>query len=239
MQGTGKFRFFGRPSRRRVGIRPESPVFVEIETMDQRRISAVKVLSFAASIVALAVSAGCVTRMHAFSRQPVRSQIEVYARSFAERHPGAKLALFPFSAPAEAEEAAGQVTGAYGTMLEQWRPFRETVTISRPVGSDSEALWYARSAGCDLAMRPSVRYLMDGTGALPTRLDVRIRILDARTEKTLWDVSQIATSEPGADVDMFWWTLSGDPAQRYTVLAQSLAAQFAAFLAEPVEAKKK
>lgn len=84
-------------------------------------------------------------------------------------------------------------------------------------------------------MVPTLLYMMDGTGAMPTELDIRTRILDARTGKALWDVKQCARSQPGADIDLNWTTVIGQPAQRCLVLADSLALQFAEFLVPPPE----
>ncbi len=72
---------------------------------------------------------------------------------------------------------------AFQARLLQRRPFREVKALPYEVKSDAEALWYARSEGCELAMVPVLLYMMDGTGGMPTKLVVRIRILDARTVK--------------------------------------------------------
>jgi hypothetical protein len=184
-------------------------------------------------ISVLGAMAGCAIVQRAPLSEPVRTNQEVFAWSLAERQAGAKLVIFPFSAPAGAETAAENATSAYYSMLLQKQVFREIVSLGQPVNTDAEALWYARTMGCDLAMRPSVLYLLDGTGAIPTRLEVRIRILDARSERVLWDLKQTAVSKPGADLDLVWTSVSGTPAQRYPVLAQTLADQFAVFLASP------
>ena len=81
-----------------------------------------------------------------------------------------------------------------------------------------------------LAMVPSLLYMMDGTGGMPTKLVVRSRILDARTGRVLWDVKQSACSEPGPDIDLAWNTIEGEPAQRCRVIADCLAQRFAGFL---------
>ena len=85
---------------------------------------------------------------------------------------------------------------------------------------------------------PAIVYLMDGTGAMPTRLVIRTRILDIRTGKTLWDIKQDALSEPGSDVDLTWTTIPGAPARRYNGLADDLARRYVDFLAQPLEKEK-
>ena len=87
-------------------------------------------------------------------------------------------------------------------------------------------------------MRPSLLYMMDGTGAMPTELVVRTRILDARTGQALWDIKQNALSTPGYDIDLTWNTITGDPAQRRRVMADCLARRFAEYLVEPLVKEK-
>jgi hypothetical protein len=135
-------------------------------------------------------------------------------------------------------EASASLTSAFQSRLVQRRPFREIRLLPYEVKSDTEALWYARNEGCTLVMRPLLLYMMDGTGNMPTKLIVRTRIIDARTGEVLWDVKQAARSEPGPDIDLFWDTITGAPAQRCRVMADCLAQGFAEYLAQPLEKEK-
>jgi hypothetical protein len=87
-------------------------------------------------------------------------------------------------------------------------------------------------------MCPSLLYMMDGTGAMTTELAVRIRILDARTGRVLWDLKQNARSQPGHDIDLVWNTISREPAQRCLAMADCLAQRFTEYLVGPLDKEK-
>jgi hypothetical protein len=194
-----------------------------------------RLMGVIALILALCCNGGCIaTRLKATSNRPVDASMEVFVRASIEQHTMDGVCLFPFTSPPEMAAASDYLTNAFQTRLVQRRPFREIRTLPYEVKSDSEALWYARNEGCTLAMRPSLVYMMDGTGAMPTELAVRTRILDARTGQVLWDIKQNALSEPGYDIDLTWNTITGEPAQRRRVMADCLAQRFAEYLVEPL-----
>jgi hypothetical protein len=192
-----------------------------------------------ALILAVCGNGGCLaTRLKATSNRPVDASMEVFVRASIEQHSMDSVCTFPFTSPPEMAAASDYLTTAFQTRLVQRGPFREIRTLSNEVKTDREALWYARNEGCTLAMRPSLIYMMDGTGALPTELVVRIRILDARTGQVLWDIKQNARSEPGSDIDLTWNTFTGEPAQRRRVMADCLAQRFAEYLVQPLAKEK-
>jgi hypothetical protein len=189
-----------------------------------------------ALLLAICGAGGCIeSQLKAGSCRPVQTDMQVFVHSATEPHCMDNICIFPFSAPPEMEAASSSLTSAFQARLVQIGPFRQATTLHYEVKSDAEALWYARSKGFALAMRPALLYMLDGSGAMPTELDVRTRILDARTGNLLWDVKQCARSEPGPDIDLTWNTIVGQPAQRCQVMADRLAQQFAAFLAPPPE----
>lgn len=170
--------------------------------------------------------------------RPIGAGMEVIAHSAIEQHQMNIIGVFPFSSPPEVADSCEKITTAFHERLLQRRPFRDARLLPYSVKSDSEALWYGRNEGCDLVMVPAILYLMDGTGAMPTRLVIRTRILDVRTGKTLWDLKQDALSEPGLDIDLTWTIISGAPAKRYHSLADDLAQRFADFLVQPYAMEK-
>ncbi len=197
---------------------------------------AMRVMGVFALLLTIGCAGGCLaTQMKAGSCRPVQMNMDVFARSSTGAHWMDNICILPFSAPPEMGAASGFLTSAYQARLLQGGPFRQTTALGYEVKSDDEALWYARNEGFALVMRPALLYMLDGTGALPTELDVRTRILDARTGKLLWDVKQCGRSEPGPDIDLYWSTVVGQPAQRCQVIADRLAQQFTAFLAMPPE----
>lgn len=183
---------------------------------------------------------GCLTsQLKTNSDRPVEATMDVFVQASIAQHMLDRACLFRFSAPFEMEAASPMLTGVFETRLVQRSPFARISVVPRTVGSDAEALWYARKKGCSLAILPTLVYMMDGAGGMPTKLVVRIRILDAANGQVLWDLKQSAWSDPGPDIDLTWNTLVGAPAQRCRILAECLAERFALFLAKPLEPARK
>jgi hypothetical protein len=191
------------------------------------------------SLIAVCATAGCMSQLKANSPRPVDTSMDVFAQASVLQHSLDKACMFVFSAPPEIEADSAMVTSAYQARLLQRSPFARISLLDIVVSSDAQALWYARKRGCSLAIVPSLLYLMDGSGGLPTRLIVRIRILDAASGQVLWDIKQSAWSEPGPDIDLTWNTIVGAPAQRCHILADCLAEKFAGYLAQHLEEEKK
>lgn len=190
-------------------------------------------------LFALGITPGCIwSQMQAGSDRPVGSTMEVIVHSAIEPHLMETAGLFPADLPPQMAGASERVSAIFEARLVQGRPFRTIRQLPYPVKSDAEALWYGKQEQCDLVILPAVVYLMDGSGAMPTRLVVRTRILDVRSGRVLWDILQNACSEPGADIDLTWTTISGEPAQRYPVLTDRAALLFVDFLVRPLEQRK-
>ena len=197
--------------------------------------SSLRLLGAVIILVAIGGASGCIeTRLRDSSNRPVEAGMDVFVCAEIAQHAMDCMCVFPFSSPPEMAAAAYPLSSAFQARLVQSGTFRLIKTLPYGVKSDSEAIWYARSEGCELAMIPSLLYMMDGSGALPTKLVVRTRILDARTCAVLWDIKQTACSGPGPDIDLEWTTIVGDPAQRCSLLADRLALRFAEFLVQPL-----
>ena len=93
------------------------------------------------------------------------------------QHTMDRICVLPFSSPPEMAAVSYPLTSAFQARLVQRGLFRLIKNLPYEVKSDTEALWYARSEGCELVMIPSLLYTMDGTGAMHTKLVVRTRIL--------------------------------------------------------------
>lgn len=196
-------------------------------------------LLFGAFTVVL-LTAGCGaniagSKLDAESSRPVKADpINVFVQSDITRYCRAVLAVFSFDAQAYSAETGQSIANVYYQELLQKGPFKQVKMIPRIVGSEQEAIWWGRQEGCDLVMKSTVLYYMDGTGNVPTHLRTRIQILDVRSGNTLWLVEQKAYSEPGMDLEIGWTTVSGAPAQRCSMLARVMAKQFSMYMVEPL-----
>jgi TolB-like protein len=140
---------------------------------------------------------------------------------------GLSLALFPFEAPAHLRGVTETVTRAYFRELLKASVFRSIEVMEEVSPSVGRALALTRWREREAFLLGTVSHVLDGSRGQPTHLRIHIRLLDARTGETLWDLEQQAHSQPGRDVDLFWSTLPGESAAGYEVPAQHLAAQLA------------
>lgn len=191
-------------------------------------------------LAASCVAGGCITsQLKATSSRPVEATMDVFAHAPIMEYSMDSACLFRFTAPHSMAAASPMLTSAFEERLVQSAPFARITMVPVTVDSDAQAIWYARKKGCPIAILPSLLYMMGGAGGMPTKLVVRIRILDAVTGQLLWDVKQRAWSNPGPDIDLTWNTIVGAPAQRCRVLAACLAQRFADYLAKPLEQERK
>ena len=178
----------------------------------------------------LSLTVGCVSTMRAQSSRPVRVEpLDIILQTDAASFGLANLGVFPFMTPHYAVGAGKEVTDFYLAELLRVGMFRQLTLIPHFVKTDEEAVWWGRRQGCDLVMKSEITYLMDGSGGMPTHLQTSIRIIDVRSGMPRWNLRQKAYSEPGPDVDLVWTTISGSPAQRYRLLARSLAEQLSEY----------
>lgn len=159
--------------------------------------------------------------------------IEVLARSSIGHYAGATLGLARFQGPPSQADTTDKIAQAYLKEFMKIGIFREVKGISQLAQNDLEAVWLSRKEGCDLLVAASVLYVLGGSGAMTTQLQVDVRILDARLGKVVWHFQQNASSEPGRDRDFFWSTRVGAPAHGLPTLAEALASQLSAYLLDP------
>ena len=184
----------------------------------------------------LGAAVGCSTAFRANSSRPIHVEpLDVMLQTDAASFGLANVGIFPFAAPRYALEAGKELADLFSGELLRTGMFRRLILIPRDVKTHEEAIWWGRHESCDLVIKPEITYLLDGSGGLPTQLQTSIVILDVRSGKPLWSLRQKAYSEPGPDVDLFWTTIPGSPAQRYRLLAGALAEQFSGYLSSSVQ----
>ena len=177
---------------------------------------------------------GCASTFRGEPQRPVNcTPMEIFARADAGSYSSAKVGIFPFSTPHYAAEAAHELTTIYYEETLRNGIFKQVVVIPHEVRSDGEAIWWGRREQCSLVMIPTLSYMIDGSGALTNQLVVAIRIVDTRSGKLLWYFTQKASSAPGADIDLVWSTIPGQPARGYRALARFLAQQTPQVLLPP------
>ncbi|MCU0572566.1 MAG: hypothetical protein MUC41_06185 [Syntrophobacteraceae bacterium] len=136
-----------------------------------------------------------------------------------------------FTAPAHATGAVEWLNRVYLEKLFQEGPFTRIKPLDFGAASTEDAIRLGRGEECDLVLVPELVSLLESSGAMPTELQVRVSLLEVDTGRLLVGLRQRATSEPGADIDLVWNILEGQPALRFRQLAEMLAVQHARFLA--------
>ncbi|NLI82489.1 MAG: hypothetical protein GX443_12515 [Deltaproteobacteria bacterium] len=184
-------------------------------------------------VTVLVAALGCAGESRAFSHGPrVELQpIDVFRRSNIQYYGGAALGVLSFKGPAQMSAAGDEIARIYAQELLKPGFFKDVRFFARSAASQEEAVWLARTLECDLIMEATIQYLLDGSGSMPTHLDIAVKILDARSGTVAWDLGQKASSNPGKEVDLFWSVKKGAPAERYPAMAKALAVQLVHFLA--------
>lgn len=186
------------------------------------------------SLPLLGLLSGCFSMINVKTQESLSVQpMEVFIRGDASRHPYLRLLVFPFTPPVYAPGTGAEVAWAYQQELLRQVVFGQVELSTEPPQNREDALWQARQKGFDVVLFATITYLLDGSGAQPSRLEVETQILEARTGRTIWYLRQKAVSSPGPDVDMTWTVYSGQPARPYRALARDLAEQLAVGLLPP------
>ena len=179
---------------------------------------------------------GCVSTTDIKTPESLSIQpMEVFRRGDVARNPYLRLLIFPFGDPPYAPGTGAETALAYRQELLRQAVFAQVELTSEPPRNREDALWQARETGFDLVLLATVTYLLDGSGAQPSQLDVEAQILEARTGRTVWYLRQKAVFHPGRDVDLTWTVYSGRPARSYRALATALGEQLAVELLPPRE----
>lgn len=104
------------------------------------------------------------------------------------------------------------------TVVRGREPLREVPFDALPERSD-----------CALVLTGTIERFHDGSGALPTVLEITVRIFDTEHETLLWEVTQKGWSFPAPDVDLFWNVIPGGGAADYRETGRWMARQLAFF----------
>ncbi len=156
---------------------------------------------------------------------------DIFLSSPSWRYRGYHLAIFPFCAPDHLDDVSDALTGIYSRELIKSRLFASVRVMGGKATDQERALAEARFKEQDTVLLGRVLRVLDASGAQPTDLRIRLQLLDTETGKTLWYLEQGASSMPGADMDLFWRTRSGEKAAGHKTLARELARQLIGLLA--------
>lgn len=141
------------------------------------------------------------------------------------------LGMAKFTSSTNAAGAIEWLTRIYTERLMQEGPFRQIRPLDASPSNIGEAILLGRAQQCELVLVPSVVSLIESSGAMPTELQVSVQLVEVSTGRVLIFIRQRARSQPGADIDLVWNIVEGQPALRSRELAEKLASQHAQFMA--------
>ena len=183
---------------------------------------------------------GCSTVTDFRRTQPVQIAVpDVISWLCPGPHRHRILGIMAFDVPLGFEPAGVRLAKIYRDVLVREQTFHQVVlwpAEAPKVWSDVREA--AATRRFDLLLVGHVRKLDVGSGAITTRINLEVQVLDVQTGKRLWDVYQEAVSWPQPDVDLFWHVATGGRAGDYEKLAWALADQFAELLS-PKEAAQR
>ncbi len=141
-----------------------------------------------------------------------------------------RLCLLPFAGPQGMERLGTSLAEIYRQGLAQNGVF-QAPTVAEETGPLREPPFDAgpERSDCALVLTGTIERFHDGSGALPTVLELTVRIFDTEHGTLLWEVTQKGRSFPGPDVDLFWNVIPGGGAADYRETGRWMARQLAFF----------
>lgn len=176
---------------------------------------------------------GCAAGPHFQRSRPVElAPVDVITQRPYEPYAYRRLCLLPFSGPQGMEKLGSSLADVYRQALVQNGLFSVPIVLERTARFSGASFLEERNglAGCSLVLTGTIQRIHDGSGALPTVVELTVRIVDAEHGTLLWEVIQKAQSSPSADVDLFWNVIPGGGAADSRETGRWMARQFAFFL---------
>jgi hypothetical protein len=184
-------------------------------------------ITLVALVLALFITSSCSSTDHTrLAKSATTDTAEVFVQPAFGTDLRTKIAVIPFQAPSNAQQAGQILTETYYQELLRGGGFRQ-VTLVRELPPTQRHLpaWQVLK-DYDLVLQGEIIHLLTGTGSTPTQLQVEIRIVDVARGTMAWYVKQQCVSRPGEDLDLILKTVPGEYAKPYQELASVLARKF-------------
>lgn len=184
-------------------------------------------ITLAVLVLALLITSSCSSTDHTrLAKSATTDTAEIFVHPAFGTDLRTKIAVIPFQAPSNAQQAGHILTETYYQELLRGGGFRQ-VTLVRELPPTQRHLpaWQVLK-DYDLVLQGQIIHLLTGTGSTPTQLQVEIRIVDVARGTMAWYVKQQCVSRPGEDLDLILKTVPGEYAKPYQELASVLARKF-------------
>ncbi len=158
-------------------------------------------------------------------------QEKVYVRPPAPQYT-ARAGVLLFRCPPQLSEVSAALTRIFYRRLLELRPFLEIVLISEPFGSLADGVHKGQAHKVDLVVLGEVPYFLDGAGVGRSGLQVDLKVVEVRTGRLLWEVTESIAACPRPVLDLWVTETRPRPAPSVYTLAGRLASRLCATLRE-------
>lgn len=168
------------------------------------------------------LTAGCGTSADLSQPRIYQEPMQAYVDPGYNRFQSQRLAIFPFEAQPTLPEVRYRITEIfYRQLLKNWA-FAEIVRL-QPADERKDAFHLARRAHADLLMVAQVPYFLDSGGMGKSGLQVDLKVLEVKTGRLLWYLSDSISAEPRPIIDLWVTETTPKPAPGIYQLADMLA----------------
>jgi hypothetical protein len=136
-----------------------------------------------------------------------------------------RAGLLPVRTPPPLPEVSQALTQIFYRALLEQRPFLEVVLIPEPYGSLAEAVHVGRRNKVDVVVLGEAPYFLDGGGMGKSGLQVDLQVVEVKTGRLLWALTDAVTATQRPIVDLWVTETRPRPAPSIYLLAEGLAAR--------------
>lgn len=137
----------------------------------------------------------------------------------------AKAGVLFFRSTPHLSDAGQALTRIFHRQLLEKRPFLEVVLIPESFGSLEEAVEKGRAHKVDVVVLGEVPYFLDGGGLGRSGLQVNLKVVEVKTGRLLWEVTDAITATQRPIVDLWVTETRPWPTPSIYALAERLAAR--------------
>lgn len=151
--------------------------------------------------------------------------LEAYVKPIFNDYRKYRLAILPFRVPAQVVDVGFPITEVFHRQIMEKKPFRSAVRVNEYANNLAQAQSLAKEKGADLFLLGQVPYFLDSGCTASSGVQVDLRIVETRTGRTIWYLSDNIMAEPAPIYDL--WVTETVPKNSPSVyyLVESLAAR--------------
>jgi hypothetical protein len=156
------------------------------------------------------------------AKPTITAREKVYVRPPFSQYT-AKAGVLFFRSPPHLPQVSYPMTRIFYRRLLETRPFLEVTLIPKSFGSLEEALSLVRPHDLDVVVLGEVPYFLDGGGMGKSGLQVDIKVVEVKTGRLLWEITDAIAASQRPIVDLWVTETRPRPTPSIYDLADRLA----------------